>query len=76
MDPLTVKLASLRLAPVQVGTWGHPETSGFRRIGLEELITDNENDYVSLAVRLHRIETSASISEITWDQDVISSSVM
>jgi protein O-GlcNAc transferase len=28
MDPTTVKLASLRLAPVQVATWGHPETSG------------------------------------------------
>ncbi len=28
MDPMTVKLASLRLAPVQVTTWGHPETSG------------------------------------------------
>lgn len=28
MDPMTVKLASLRLAPVQITTWGHPETSG------------------------------------------------
>lgn len=28
MDPLTVKLASMRLAPVQMTTWGHPETSG------------------------------------------------
>jgi protein O-GlcNAc transferase len=28
MDPMTVKLASLRLAPVQIATWGHPETSG------------------------------------------------
>jgi protein O-GlcNAc transferase len=28
MDALTVKLASLRLAPVQVATWGHPETTG------------------------------------------------
>ena len=27
-DPMTAKLASLRLAPVQVVTWGHPETSG------------------------------------------------
>lgn len=32
MDPLTVKLSSLRLAPVQVATWGHPETSGLRTI--------------------------------------------
>ena len=28
MDPSTFKLASLRLAPVQVATWGHPETTG------------------------------------------------
>jgi len=28
MDTMTVKLASMRLAPVQVATWGHPETTG------------------------------------------------
>jgi predicted O-linked N-acetylglucosamine transferase (SPINDLY family) len=28
MDALTTQLASLRLAPVQAATWGHPETSG------------------------------------------------
>jgi predicted O-linked N-acetylglucosamine transferase (SPINDLY family) len=27
-DPLALKLACLRLAPVQVTTWGHPETTG------------------------------------------------
>jgi predicted O-linked N-acetylglucosamine transferase (SPINDLY family) len=32
MDPLTVKLASLRLAPVQAATWGHPETTGLPTI--------------------------------------------
>jgi predicted O-linked N-acetylglucosamine transferase (SPINDLY family) len=32
MDPMTVKLASLRLAPVQISTWGHPETSGLPTI--------------------------------------------
>jgi protein O-GlcNAc transferase len=26
--PMALKLASLRLAPVQVNTWGHPDTSG------------------------------------------------
>jgi protein O-GlcNAc transferase len=34
MDPLTVKLAALRLAPVQAMTWGHPETSGLPTIDL------------------------------------------
>ena len=28
MDPLTLQLAALRLAPVQAATWGHPETTG------------------------------------------------
>jgi predicted O-linked N-acetylglucosamine transferase (SPINDLY family) len=28
MEPLTAQLASLRLAPLQATTWGHPETSG------------------------------------------------
>jgi predicted O-linked N-acetylglucosamine transferase (SPINDLY family) len=32
MDPMTLKLASLRLAPVQVATWGHPETTGLSTI--------------------------------------------
>src|SRR2546430_7980599 len=32
MDPMTIKLASLRLAPVQVTTWGHPETTGLPTI--------------------------------------------
>jgi protein O-GlcNAc transferase len=30
MDPMTLKLASLRLAPVQVATWGHPQTTGLK----------------------------------------------
>jgi len=32
MDPLTVQLASLRLAPVQAASWGHPETTGLPTI--------------------------------------------
>lgn len=28
LDPMTLKLASLRLAPVQINSWGHPDTSG------------------------------------------------
>jgi predicted O-linked N-acetylglucosamine transferase (SPINDLY family) len=28
MDPMTAKLASLRLAPRQAASWGHPETTG------------------------------------------------
>ena len=32
MDPMTIKLASMRLASVQVVSWGHPETSGIPTI--------------------------------------------
>jgi predicted O-linked N-acetylglucosamine transferase (SPINDLY family) len=28
LHPMATKLASLRLAPVQINTWGHPDTSG------------------------------------------------
>jgi len=28
LHPMTLKLASLRLAPVQINSWGHPDTSG------------------------------------------------
>jgi len=32
MDKMTIKLATLRLAPVQCTSWGHPQTSGLRNI--------------------------------------------
>ena len=32
MDAMTLKLASLRLAPVQAAAWGHPETTGLPTI--------------------------------------------
>ncbi len=28
MDPMTCQLANLRLAPTQIASWGHPETTG------------------------------------------------
>lgn len=34
MDVTTLQLASLRLAPTQINTWGHPETSGLPTIDL------------------------------------------
>jgi protein O-GlcNAc transferase len=32
MDVITVKLASMRLAPLQIASWGHPETTGLPTI--------------------------------------------
>ncbi|MCW5315414.1 tetratricopeptide repeat protein [Nostoc sp. KVJ3] len=32
MDPMTIKLGCLRLAPIQMTSWGHPDTSGLPTI--------------------------------------------
>jgi predicted O-linked N-acetylglucosamine transferase (SPINDLY family) len=32
MDPMTIKLGCLRLAPIQMTSWGHPQTSGLPTI--------------------------------------------
>lgn len=32
MDAMTSRLASMRLAPMQIAAWGHPETTGFSTI--------------------------------------------
>lgn len=49
MDPMTLKLASLRLAPVQAATWGHPETTGLPTIdyylSAEDLEPANAQDH-------------------------------
>src|SRR5437867_9067842 len=57
MDPLSIKLASLRLAPVQVATWGHPETTGLPTIdyylSAEDLEpVDAQENYTERLVRL------------------------
>ena len=57
MDALTTQLASLRLAPVQATTWGHPETSGLSTIDLylsaEALEPANsDGNYTERLVRL------------------------
>jgi protein O-GlcNAc transferase len=44
MDALTTQLASLRLAPVQAATWGHPETTGLPTIDLYLSAQDFEPD--------------------------------
>ena len=34
MDPATCALAALRLAPLQIASWGHPVTTGLPTIDL------------------------------------------
>ena len=48
MDATTLKLASMRLAPVQAAAWGHPETTGLPTIdyylSAEDFEPDNAQD--------------------------------
>ncbi|WP_374449338.1 tetratricopeptide repeat protein [Stella sp.] len=57
MDPTTVRLAAMRLAPVQATSWGHPQTSGMPTIDdflSSELMEpgDGDHHYTERLVRL------------------------
>jgi protein O-GlcNAc transferase len=57
MDPVTVRLAALRLAPVQCASWGHPDTSGLPTIDYflsSELMEppDADGHYTEKLIRL------------------------
>jgi protein O-GlcNAc transferase len=57
MYPMTTQLASLRLAPLQIGSWGHPETTGLPTMDLylsaEAFEPDNaQNNYSERIVPL------------------------
>jgi protein O-GlcNAc transferase len=57
MDPTTLKLAALRLAPVQATSWGHPNTSGLPTIDYflsSDLMEppDGQRHYTETLVRL------------------------
>lgn len=57
MDPATLTLASLRLAPLQVASWGHPMTTGLptvdRYLSAERFeTTDAEAHYTERLIRL------------------------
>ncbi|MEM8827916.1 MAG: tetratricopeptide repeat protein [Cyanobacteria bacterium P01_G01_bin.19] len=57
MDPITLKLGCLRLAPIQITSWGHPQTSGLPTIDYylssDLMETENaEEHYTEKLVRL------------------------
>jgi predicted O-linked N-acetylglucosamine transferase (SPINDLY family) len=63
MDPTTVRLASLRLAPVQAASWGHPETTGLPTmdyyLSAEDLEPPNaQNNYTEQLVLLPHLGCS------------------
>ncbi len=69
MDPTTLKLAALRLAPVQCATWGHPDTSGLPTIDYfisSDLMEppDADGHYTEKLVRLPNLSVSYAPPEI------------
>jgi protein O-GlcNAc transferase len=73
MDPMTSKLAALRLAPVQCASWGHPDTSGMPTIDYflsSELMEppDADNHYTEELIRLPNLSICYSPVEITPSQ--------
>jgi predicted O-linked N-acetylglucosamine transferase (SPINDLY family) len=64
MDALTTQLASLRLAPVQAASWGHPETTGLPTMDLYLSAAgfeppDADNNYSERLVRLPNLGVHA-----------------
>ncbi len=60
MDPMTARLAALRLAPIQCASWGHPNTSGYPTIDYflsSDLMEppDGDDHYTETLVRLPNI---------------------
>jgi len=73
MDPITVKLAALRLAPVQCVAWGHPETTGLPTIDYflsSELMEplDADNHYSEKLIRLPNISVYYKPVDILTEQ--------
>jgi protein O-GlcNAc transferase len=77
MDPLTLKLAALRLAPVQCTSWGHPDTSGLPTIDYylsSELMEPPNGDehYTEQLIRLTNLSvyyTPRDISPVVVKRD-------
>jgi protein O-GlcNAc transferase len=69
MDSTTVRLGTLRLAPVQCASWGHPDTSGLQTIDYylsSDLMepTDAEKHYTEQLIRLPHLSVNYTPLEI------------
>jgi predicted O-linked N-acetylglucosamine transferase (SPINDLY family) len=79
MEPVTYTLALTRLAPVQVATWGHPETSGIPSVdyfissealeseGAEQHYTEKLVRLKNLAVYYHRPQVTQSATRSAFN---------
>jgi protein O-GlcNAc transferase len=72
MDPLTTRLAALKLAPAQATSWGHPETSGLSTIDhflSSDLMepADAESHYTEKLIRLPNLSIACEPSAIVPD---------
>ena len=70
MDPTTIRLAALRLAPIQCASWGHPVTSGLPSIDYfltGDLLEppDADNHYTERLIRLSNLSVYYSPLEIS-----------
>lgn len=74
MDNLyTTKLASMRLAPIQIASWGHPETTGLPTIDYflsAELFEDehSQNAYTETLIKLPHLGCSYSKLQVVASQ--------
>jgi protein O-GlcNAc transferase len=70
MDPATLRLAALRLAPVQCASWGHPDTSGLPTIDYylsSDLMENSDADdhYTERLIRLPNLSVNYKPLEIS-----------
>lgn len=76
MHPLCTQLATLRLAPVQAATWGHPDTTGLPEMDLflsGDLLepTDGDRHYTEKLVRLPNLGVCVeSLSPVAVEPDL------
>ena len=78
MDPTTVRLAALKLAPVQCLSWGHPDTSGLPTIDYylsSDLMepTDADEHYSEKLIRLPNLSiyyTPIDAPEVAISRDM------